>query len=122
MATGTKFQTDEIQEIADDFPVEATELVASLDVNLVRLESTPEDLNLLDEIFRGAHTLKGASSFLGYEQITGVTHRMGDILNKLRRSQMAVTPDLVDLLLEANDLLGLFSMAGRNHQSGHDHE
>lgn len=107
MASGTKFQTDEMREIVDDFLVEATELVASLDVNLVKLESTPEDLNMLSEIFRGAHTLKGTSSFLGYEQITGVTHRMEDILNKLRRSQMAVTPDVVDLLLEANDLLGL---------------
>lgn len=98
-------QMDDMKEIIDDFLVESDELIASLDANLVKLEATPDDLNLLNEIFRAAHTVKGTSSFLGFEQITSLTHKMEDILNKLRKSEMAVTPDIMDLLLESLDHL-----------------
>ncbi|MBU0982637.1 MAG: Hpt domain-containing protein, partial [candidate division Zixibacteria bacterium] len=96
---------DEMKEIIDDFLVEADELIASIDSNLVKLESRPGDLDLLNEIFRGAHTVKGTSSFLGFEQVTTLTHKMEDILNKLRKSELVVTPEVMDLLLESVDVL-----------------
>lgn len=96
---------DEMKEIIDDFLVEADELLHSLDTNLVKLESTPNDLNLLNEIFRAAHTIKGTSSFLGFEQVTNLTHKMEDVLNKLRKAEMVVTPIIMDLLLESLDTL-----------------
>lgn len=96
---------DEMKEIIDDFLVEADELLHSLDTNLVKLETTPNDLNLLNEIFRAAHTIKGTSSFLGFEQVTNLTHKMEDILNKLRKAEMIVTPAIMDLLLESLDIL-----------------
>ncbi len=96
---------DEMKEIIDDFLVEADELLHSLDTNLVKLEATPNDLNLLNEIFRAAHTIKGTSSFLGFEQVTSLTHKMEDVLNKLRKAEMVVTPSIMDLLLESLDML-----------------
>ncbi len=105
MSNDTDFELDEMQEIVDDFLVEADELIASLDQNLVRLEASPGDLDLLNEIFRAAHTIKGTSCFLGFEQVTNLTHSMEDVLNKLRRSEIAVTPDIMDLLLESVDVL-----------------
>jgi len=105
MSNETGFELDEMKEIIDDFLVEADELIESLDTNLVKLETSPDDLDLLNEIFRAAHTVKGTSSFLGFEQVTELTHKMEDILNKLRRSELKVTPEIMDLLLESLDLL-----------------
>lgn len=105
MAEDVDVGIDDMQEIVDDFLVEAEELVQSLDVNLVELESTPDNLDLLNEIFRAAHTIKGTSSFLGFEQVTSLTHHMEDILNKLRKGEMVATQGIMDLLLESLDIL-----------------
>ncbi len=105
MSEDTGIQQDEMREIIEDFLVEAEELINSLDNNFVKLESSPNDLDLLNEIFRAIHTIKGTSSFLGFEQVTTLSHRMEDILNKLRKSEMVVTPDVMDLLLESLDIL-----------------
>ena len=105
MTNDVDFEMEEMQEIIDDFLVEADELIASLDTNLVALESTPGDLELLNEIFRAAHTVKGTSSFLGFEQVTGLTHKMEDVLNKLRKAELKVTPEIMDTLLESVDIL-----------------
>lgn len=105
MTNELDLQQDEMKEIIDDFLIEADELVSSLDSNFVKLESSPEDLDLLNEIFRAAHTIKGTSSFLGFEQVTTLTHRMEDILNKLRKGEMRLTPETMDSLLQALDIL-----------------
>jgi len=105
MTNNMDMEIDEMQEIIDDFLVEADELVDSLDNNLVKLESSPDDVDLLNEIFRAAHTIKGTSSFLGLDLITKLTHRMEDILNKLRKVEMVVTPKIMDLLLSSLDIL-----------------
>ncbi|HVP06242.1 MAG TPA: chemotaxis protein CheA [Candidatus Acidoferrum sp.] len=107
MPNDTDFQLDEMKEIIDDFLVETDELLNSLDTNLVKLETAPSNLDLLNEIFRAAHTIKGTSSFLGFEQVTNLTHKMEDILNKLRKAEMVVTPDIMDLMLESLDILKL---------------
>ena len=105
MAEDFDIRLDDMQDIVEDFLVEADELIESLDANLVRLEATPEDPDLLNEIFRAAHTIKGTSSFLGLDQITGLTHKMEDVLNRLRKSDLTVTPGIMDLLLESLDIL-----------------
>jgi two-component system chemotaxis sensor kinase CheA len=105
MSDEVDIQQDEMKEIIDDFLVEADELIDSLDNNFIKLESSPGDLDLLNEIFRAVHTVKGTSSFLGFEQVTTLSHRMEDIINKLRKSEMVVTPEVMDLLLESLDLL-----------------
>lgn len=105
MSTDAGLEIDDMKEIIGDFLVETDELLLSLDANLVKLESAPEDLNLLNEIFRAAHTIKGTSSFLGFEQVTGLTHKMEDVLNKLRKGELKVTQTMMDVLLESLDLL-----------------
>jgi two-component system chemotaxis sensor kinase CheA len=96
---------DEFQEILQDFLVESFELVEKLDEDLVELESHPDDLELLNGIFRVAHTVKGASSFLNFDTLTHLTHHMEDVLNKARHGELAITPDVMDVILESIDLM-----------------
>ncbi len=96
---------DEFQEILQDFLVESFELVEKLDEDLVELENTPEDLELLNGIFRVAHTVKGASSFLNFDVLTHLTHHMEDVLNKARHGELVITPDIMDVVLESIDLM-----------------
>ncbi|MBA1432832.1 MAG: response regulator [Epsilonproteobacteria bacterium] len=96
---------DEFQEILQDFLVESFELVEKLDEDLVELESNPDDLDLLNGIFRVAHTVKGASSFLNFDVLTHLTHHMEDVLNRARHGELSITPDVMDVILESVDLM-----------------
>ncbi|MDF1878904.1 response regulator [Sulfurimonas sp. SAG-AH-194-C20] len=96
---------DEFQEILQDFLIESFELVEKLDEDLVELENNPEDLELLNGIFRVAHTVKGASSFLNFDVLTHLTHHMEDVLNKARHGDLIITPDIMDVVLESIDLM-----------------
>ena len=96
---------DEFQEILQDFLVESFELVEKLDEDLVELESRPDDLDLLNGIFRVAHTIKGASSFLNFDVLTHLTHHMEDVLNKARHGELSITPEVMDVILESVDLM-----------------
>lgn len=94
---------EDMQEILEDFLVEAFELVEQIDHDLVELESNPEDLELLNSIFRVAHTIKGSSSFLNFDVLTKLTHHMEDVLNKARHGELKITPDIMDVVLESID-------------------
>ncbi len=96
---------DEFQEILQDFLIESFELVEKLDEDLVELESRPDDLDLLNGIFRVAHTIKGASSFLNFDVLTHLTHHMEDVLNKARHGELSITPEVMDVILESVDLM-----------------
>ena len=96
---------DDMQEIMEDFLIEAFEMVEQLDQDLVELENNPEDLDLLNRIFRVAHTIKGSSSFLNFDVLTHLTHNMEDVLNKARRGELKITPDVMDVILESIDLM-----------------
>ncbi len=96
---------DEFQEILQDFLVESFELIEQLDQDLVELESRPEDLELLNGIFRVAHTVKGASSFLNFDVLTHLTHHMEDVLNKARHGDLIIDADIMDVILESIDLM-----------------
>jgi len=94
---------DDMQEILEDFLVEAFELIEQIDHDLVELEANPEDLELLNSIFRVAHTVKGSSSFLNFDVLTKLTHHMEDVLNKARHGDLKITPDIMDVVLESVD-------------------
>ncbi len=96
---------DEFQEILQDFLIESFELIEQLDQDLVELENTPEDLDLLNRIFRVAHTVKGASSFLNFDVLTHLTHHMEDVLNKARHGELLLDADVMDVVLESIDLM-----------------
>jgi two-component system chemotaxis sensor kinase CheA len=96
---------DEFQEILQDFLVESFELIEQLDQDLVELEHRPEDLDLLNRIFRVAHTVKGASSFLNFDVLTHLTHHMEDVLNKARHGEILIDAGIMDVVLESIDLM-----------------
>ena len=101
---------DDMKEIMEDFLIEAFELIEQIDHDLVELESNPEDLELLNRIFRVAHTVKGSSSFLNFDVLTELTHHMEDVLNKARKGELKITPDIMDVVLESVDMMkGLLS-------------
>lgn len=97
----------EDQELLEGFLTETTELLEKLDDDLVALEKAPTDTDLLNQIFRSIHTVKGASSFLGFDLLVRVTHKTEDVLNRLRKGELLVTPEIMDVVLEATDLVKL---------------
>ncbi|MGL2504006.1 chemotaxis histidine kinase/response regulator CheAY2 [Helicobacter pylori] len=96
---------DDLQEIMEDFLIEAFEMNEQLDQDLVELEHNPEDLDLLNRIFRVAHTIKGSSSFLNLNILTHLTHNMEDVLNRARKGEIKITPDIMDVVLCSIDLM-----------------
>ena len=95
----------EMAEILESFIVETREILERLGQDLLTLEKGSADQEMLNSIFRAVHTMKGTSSFLGLDQMTGLAHRFEDVLNKVRRGELTVTPPRMDVMLEAYDLL-----------------
>ena len=92
-------------EILQDFLVEASEIVEQLGEQLVDLEQRPDDADLLNAIFRGFHTVKGGAGFLAITPLVDTCHRAEDVFNVLRQGQRAVTPQLMDTILQALDVV-----------------
>ncbi|GAA9133033.1 chemotaxis histidine kinase/response regulator CheAY2 [Helicobacter pylori] len=105
---------DDLQEIMEDFLIEAFEMNEQLDQDLVELEHNPEDLDLLNRIFRVAHTIKGSSSFLNLNILTHLTHNMEDVLNRARKGEIKITPDIMDVVLRSIDLMKTLLVTIRN--------
>ncbi len=92
-------------EILESFLVETREILEKLDVDLMELENRPDDKDLLNEIFRSFHTIKGTSGFLGLEKLQKVTHRCEDLLNKLRKGEISLNEEIMDAILLAYDTI-----------------
>lgn len=106
---------DDMQEIMEDFLIEAFEMIEQLDQDLVELENNPQDLELLNRIFRVAHTIKGSSSFLNFDTLTHLTHNMEDVLNKARKGELKLSPEIMDVVLPAIDLMKALLIAIRDN-------
>jgi len=89
-----------------EFLVESEELLQRMDQDMVTLESTPKDEELLNRIFRAIHTIKGTSGFLGFEPVVRLSHRAEDVLNDLRKGEIQLSKRMMDALLGARDQLG----------------
>jgi two-component system chemotaxis sensor kinase CheA len=95
------FDVDE--EILADFLVEAGEILEQLQGQLVQLENNPEDANLLNAIFRGYHTVKGGAGFLSLNELVDICHGAENVFDVMRNGQRALTPELMDVILQATD-------------------
>ncbi|HAP36538.1 MAG TPA: hypothetical protein DCQ28_11580, partial [Bacteroidetes bacterium] len=95
----------EMAELLDSFIVESNEIFEKLGPDLLSLETNPEDAELHNRIFRAVHTIKGTSSFLGIEQVTELAHNFEDVLNKIRRKELQVTQERMDVMFRAYDNL-----------------
>ncbi|UAW99383.1 chemotaxis protein CheA [Halopseudomonas nanhaiensis] len=102
------FDADE--EILQDFLVEAGEILELLSEQLVELENRPEDMDLLNAIFRGFHTVKGGAGFLQLDALVGCCHIAENVFDILRKGERKVTSELMDVVLQALDAVnGMFA-------------
>jgi two-component system, chemotaxis family, sensor kinase CheA len=91
--------------LLQDFLNESDELLAQLDQDLVALESAPDDIELLNRIFRAFHTIKGTSGFMGLPQVVELTHHTEDVLNAMRKGECKVNRRAMDVFLNSLDQL-----------------
>ncbi|MFP4079551.1 MAG: chemotaxis protein CheA [Ectothiorhodospira sp.] len=96
---------DTDDEILNDFLVEASEILDALGEQLVELERTPDDKDLLNSVFRSFHTIKGGAGFLNLENLVKICHRSEDVFNLLRQGQRRVDSNLMDTILQVLDVL-----------------
>lgn len=97
------FVDPEMMEIFEGFLIETQELLDTLTNDLMEIEQNPDDDELINKIFRSFHTIKGTSSFMGVDKISTITHNAEDILNKVRRHEMTINQDIIDVMLEVQD-------------------
>lgn len=90
-------------ELVSDFIIESREHLETIEPNLLELEKSPENLVLLNDIFRPMHSLKGASGFLGLNRINKLAHRAENVLDELRKGTMTVDPVIMDIILATTD-------------------
>lgn len=98
---------DEMNEILGDFLAESSEMLEGLDQKFVDLEADPHNADLLNEIFRCMHSMKGSAGFLGFTHLVEVAHHGESLLNKLRSGDMTATRPVIDIILETVDVIKL---------------
>jgi two-component system chemotaxis sensor kinase CheA len=90
-----------MQELLEDFLTEAGELLSDVDNKLVELEKRPDDAGLLNDVFRGFHTIKGGAGFLNVDELVGLCHLTENLFDRLRNHELALSPELMDVILSA---------------------
>ena len=103
-------------DLLKDFITESAELVQQVEQDLLTLEDR-SDPEVINRIFRGMHTIKGTSSFFGFDKLVELTHHAEDLLNQLRHSELPVTRGVIDAMLRVNDQVRLMIQDIRNSQS-----
>jgi two-component system chemotaxis sensor kinase CheA len=95
--------------LLQDFLLEAGEHLAELESGLLQLETDPDDRDILNDIFRSIHTIKGSAEFVGLERISELSHRLENLLELLRQDQKQVNRDIIDTLIEAKDRIAVLA-------------
>ena len=94
-----------MEELLQDFLVEAGDLLSGVDNKLVDLERTPSDRGLLNDIFRGFHTIKGGAGFLNATELVTLCHLTENLFDKLRNGELEITPEAMDVILAATGVV-----------------
>ena len=95
----------EVNQYLEMFIEESKEHLQACSEHLLELEKNPEDLAIVGEIFRSAHTLKGMSATMGFEDLADLTHKMENVLDAIRNEKIKVTPEIFDVVFESVDHL-----------------
>ncbi len=95
----------DMKEILDSFLVETKEILEKLDQDLLQIEQSPDDKELINTVFRAFHTVKGTSGFLGFDQMMEITHKCEDVLNKIRKGELQITSPLMDVIFASYDIM-----------------
>lgn len=90
-----------------DFIVEAAEHLEEMESSLLRLEQDYEDKEVMDEIFRSIHTIKGAAQFVGIERVSELSHKLENLLDLIRRNEITLNTAITDLLIAGKDRITL---------------
>ncbi|WP_028448834.1 chemotaxis protein CheA [Chitinibacter tainanensis] len=90
-----------MEDLLQDFLTESSELLSEVDNKLVELEKRPDDRALLNDIFRGFHTIKGGAGFLNVDAMVSLCHRTENLFDKLRNGELQLTPEIMDEILMA---------------------
>jgi len=107
----------DLSQFQDAFFEESSEHLSTIEDGLLQLEQRPNDLDLLNRIFRAAHSIKGNSGMFGFTAVGQFTHKMETLLDQLRNGNFSVTPEIADILLRATDCLKLLIEAARGGQA-----
>jgi two-component system chemotaxis sensor kinase CheA len=91
------------KELMQDFFVEANQLIEATEQALLTLERDKNNMDLINEIFRLAHTLKGSSRAVGLGEVATFTHEVENLMMQLQKGRLVISSALVTLLLECND-------------------
>jgi two-component system, chemotaxis family, sensor kinase CheA len=94
-----------MEELLQDFLMEAGELLSQVDNKLVELEKRPDDRELLNDIFRGFHTIKGGAGFLNAENLVSLCHRTENLFDKLRNGELTLSTGLMDVIMDATGVV-----------------
>lgn len=97
----------DLSQFQESFFEESAEHLSTIEDGLLQLEQHPEDLDLLNRIFRAAHSIKGNSGMFGFTAVGQFTHKMETLLDQLRNGHLSVTPAIADILLRSTDCLKL---------------
>ncbi|MGL5633351.1 MAG: chemotaxis protein CheA [Azovibrio sp.] len=113
-----------MEDLLQDFLQEANELLSDVDNKLVDLERAPDDRGLLNDIFRGFHTIKGGAGFLSAAELVTLCHLTENLFDKLRNGEMHLSAELMDLIMAATksvrDMFGELSSGVQPHPAPAD--
>ena len=94
-----------MEELLQDFLTEASELLSEVDNKLVELEKRPNDKPMLNDIFRGFHTIKGGAGFLNANELVALCHRTENLFDKLRNGELQLTAEIMDAIMNATGVV-----------------
>jgi two-component system chemotaxis sensor kinase CheA len=97
----------DVSKYKDMFLSEVKDNLQLLNGSLLKLEKKPADLKPVDEMFRAAHTLKGMAATMNYDKMAGLCHSIEDVLDKVRKKERELTPEMVEVFFECFDVLEL---------------
>lgn len=95
--------SNEADAMVLDFIETSREALDEVESGIIKLEKDSGNTDILNEIFRSVHSIKGTAGFLGFEKVVNLAHAGEELLNKLRKSEVELNADIIDVILHAND-------------------
>jgi two-component system chemotaxis sensor kinase CheA len=95
--------------LLQDFITETVEHLSEMEDRLLQLESHPDDRDILNDIFRSMHTIKGAAEYMGMRRIAELSHKLENLLDLMRHGKLATSRDVIDLLMASRDRIGILT-------------
>jgi len=98
------FQVED-ESLLKDFIVEGLEYLGEIEVNVLNLEQTPDNLDYINAVFRPFHSIKGVAGFINLQDVSGLAHEIETLLDRVRNRELSVTSEVIDIVLDGSDAL-----------------